>query len=247
MTTKRLITFLCALLCFCLLASACNNQNNALSNYDYTIDMKPYQKFINTQDTQYLVLLNKTHTSNEHYCPPDLVSLDGSITLYGKDVQLRKYPAMATEALIKELHALGYTDIVVTSGYRSYAYQQSLFNTYLENEMAAHPGWTEQQAREYVLTYSAAPGTSEHHTGDVIDLISINYVSLDETFAQNPAYEWLVNNAHHFGFILRYPKDKTHITGYSYEPWHYRFVGVKAATEIYEQGLTLEEYLNELD
>ena len=247
MTTKRLIAFLCPLLCFCLLAGACTDQNDAISDYDYKIDIKPYWKYVNTQQKQYLVLLNKTHTSNEFYAPTDLVKLDGSMTLYGKEITLREYPAKATEALIKELHARGYTDIVVTSGYRSYAYQQSLFNTYIEQEMAAHPDWTRQQAQEEVLTYSAAPGTSEHHTGDVIDLISVNYVSLDETFAQNPAYEWLVNNAHHFGFILRYPSDKTHITGYSYEPWHYRFVGIKAATEMYEQGLTLEEYLNELE
>ena len=101
--------------------------------------------------------------------------------------------------------------------------------------------------RDLVLTYSAAPGTSEHHTGNAIDLISTNYVSLDETFAQNPAYEWLQQNAHRFGFILRYPADKTDITGYSYEPWHYRFVGADAATEIHERGLTLEEYLGILD
>lgn len=247
MKIKHVTALLCLALCFCCLAGACTDANTPTSNYNYNIDMKPYSKYINTTDTQYLVLLNKTHPSGQHYAPSDLVKLDSSMTLYGKEIELRKYPAMATEALIKELHALGYTDIVVTSGYRSYAYQQSLFNTYLEQEMAAHPGWSREQAAEFVATYSAVPGTSEHHTGDVIDLISVNYVSLDETFAQNPAYEWLVNNAHHFGFILRYPEDKTHITGYSYEPWHYRFVGVKAATEIFEQGLTLEEYLGETD
>ena len=244
MRKKLLPVLLCLTLCFCCLASACNN---ATSDYNYKIDMSPYKSYINTTNKEYLVLLNKTHPSGAAYSPPDLVSLDNSLTLYGKDVQLRQYPAKATEALVKELHALGYTDIVVTSGYRSYARQQSLFYTYIEQEMAAHPDWTEKQATDYVLTYSAAPGTSEHHTGDCIDLISTNYVSLDETFAQNPAYAWLVNNAHHFGFILRYPKDKTSITGYSYEPWHYRFVGVKAATEIFEKGLTLEEYLGVLE
>lgn len=215
--------------------------------FEYTINIKPYESYINTENPEYLVLLNKTHTSGEHYCPPDLTRLDSSITLYGKEVQLREYAAKATEALIAELHARGYTDIVVTSGYRSYSYQQSLFNTYIGQEMAAHPDWTEAQAREQVLTYSAAPGTSEHHTGDCIDLISTGNVVLDESFAKNPAYDWLKDNAHHFGFILRYPKNKTKITGYSYEPWHYRFVGIAAATEIYEKGITLEEYLNAVD
>lgn len=246
MSQKRSLAILCLALCFCCLLGACNNQNTA-SDYDYKIDMKPYSKYVNTKDKQYQVLLNKTHPSGEHYAPDDLVKLDSSMTLYGKEVELRKYPAMATEALIKELHARGYTDIVVTSGYRSYSYQQSLFNTYIEDELSKNPDWTREQAKEQVLTYSAAPGTSEHHTGDVIDLISVNYVELDEKFAQNPAYAWLVDNAHHFGFILRYPQDKTDITGYSYEPWHYRFVGVAAATEMYENGQTLEEYLGILD
>jgi D-alanyl-D-alanine carboxypeptidase len=67
---------------------------------------------------------------------------------------------------------------------------------------------------------------------------------LDVSFAQNPAYEWLMANAHHFGFILRYPKEKEKITGYTYEPWHYRFVGVEAASKIHRKGLILEEYLD---
>ena len=234
---KAILLPLCLLFSFSLFAGGCQN---ARKHGDYAV-------YIQTENPEYLVLLNKTHTSGEAYCPPDLTKLDNELTLYGKEIELRLYAAMATEALIKELHAQGYTDIVVTSGYRSYTYQQSLFNTYISQEMAAHPPWTEQQAREYVLTYSAAPGTSEHHTGNAIDLISTNYVALDETFAQNPAYEWLQNNAHRFGFILRYPADKTEITGYSYEPWHYRFVGEKAATEIHKQGITLEEYLGQTD
>jgi LAS superfamily LD-carboxypeptidase LdcB len=76
-----------------------------------------------------------------------------------------------------------------------------------------------------------------------VDLISVRNPVLDASFAENPAYAWLVENAHYFGFILRYPEGKEGTTGYSYEPWHYRFVGVKTAAEIYEKGLTLEEYL----
>ncbi len=229
---KALLLPIC-IMCGMTLAVGCNQDTNS----DY----------INTENTEYLVLLNKTHPSGESYCPPDLTKVDSELTLYGKEVELRLYAAKAAEAMVKEMHAQGYTDIVVTSGYRSYSYQQSLFNTYIGQEKAAHPDWTESQVREYVLTYSAAPGTSEHHTGNAIDLISTNHVSLDETFAQNPAYEWLQNNAHRFGFILRYPADKTDITGYSYEPWHYRFVGANAATEIHERGVTLEEYLGILN
>ena len=230
---KAILLPLC-LVC-CIAVTTCGCKGNEADDY------------IHTENSEYLVLLNKTHTSGEGYCPPDLTKLDSELTLYGKEIELRLYAAKAAEAMIKELHAQGYTDIVITSGYRSYAYQQSLFNTYLGQEAAAHPNWSEQQVREYVLTYSAAPGTSEHHTGNAIDLISTNYVALDETFAQNPAYEWLQQNAHRFGFILRYPADKTDVTGYSYEPWHYRFVGEKAATEMHNRGITLEEYLGILD
>ena len=154
--------------------------------------------------------------------------------------------AMAAEAMVRELQALGYTDIVITSGYRTYQYQQSLFNTYLGNEMAAHPDWTREQCEAEVLTYSARPGESEHQTGLCMDLISTENVVLDESFAQNPVYAWLMENAHFFGFILRYPEGDESITGYSYEPWHYRFVGREAATDIYMNGLTLEEYLGEV-
>ena len=234
---KAILLPLCLLFCMTVASSGCNDNeaNGPASNY------------INTENTEYLVLLNKTHPSGEAYCPPDLTKLDGNLTLYGKEIELRLYAAKAAEAMVKDMHAAGYTDIVVTSGYRSYAYQRSLFNTYIEQERAAHPSWTDEQIRNLVLTYSAAPGTSEHHTGNAIDLISTNYVTLDETFAQNPAYVWLQQNAHLYGFILRYPADKTDITGYSYEPWHYRFVGKQAATEIHERGITLEEYLGQVD
>ena len=151
--------------------------------------------------------------------------------------------ALAAEALIRELHAAGFEDIRITSGYRSYEYQQILFNTYLGNEMKKHPDWTLEQCSAEVLTYSALPGESEHQTGLCLDLISTGNVVLDETFADNPAYAWLTENAHYFGFILRYPKGDEETTGYTYEPWHYRFVGVEAAAAIHRKGITREEYV----
>ena len=87
-------------------------------------------------------------------------------------------------------------------------------------------------------TYSARPGHSEHQTGLAIDVNSIDY-----TFLNTPECEWLAKNAHKFGFIIRYPKGKEAVTGYSYEPWHIRFLGVDTATAVYNSGLCLEEYL----
>lgn len=211
--------------------------------YDYQIDMEKFESAVSADDKAYLILANKQNVLGKNHVPAALSDIPAELTLYGKEVQMESTAALAAEAMVREMRACGFTDIAVTSGYRSYEYQQVLFNTYMGNEMAAHPDWTREQCEAEVLTYSARPGTSEHQTGLCMDLISEKKVVLDESFAQNPAYAWLTENAHHFGFILRYPMDKTETTGYSYEPWHYRFVGVKAATEIHEQGITLEDYL----
>ena len=101
-----------------------------------------------------------------------------------------------------------------------------------------------EDARKVVLSYSAAPGTSEHQTGLCLDFTTTKMQgNLTEKFEEEPAFAWLSQNAYKFGFILRYPQSKVAITGYSYEPWHYRFVGREAATDIYYSGLSLEEYL----
>ena len=212
------------------------------ATYTYRIDIGKYRDALFTTDPAYRVLVNKTYTVDAGYAPMRLSTLDASLTLSGKEVRLESTVALAAEALLRELWAYGWTDILVTSGYRTYSYQSSLFNQYIANERAAHPDWTYEQAVTQVLTYSARPGTSEHQTGLCMDLIvgGANPV-LDESFADHACYRWLV--AHKFGFILRFPKGKETVTGYSYEPWHYRFVGVEAATEIYRRGITLEQYL----
>ena len=227
-----------------ILAALLSSCAGRLPDYDYSIDMNAYKNAVTVTGKAYLKLTNKENPLDSDYVPDSLVALPTELTLYGKEVKMEETAVLAAEALVRELHARGYTDIVITSGYRSYEYQQILFNTYLGEVMAAHPGWTQAQCEAEVLTYSARPGESEHQTGLCMDLISIRNVELDESFAQNPAYAWLIENAHYFGFILRYPKDGTDSTGFSYEPWHYRFVGVKAATAIYKKGITLEEYLD---
>lgn len=242
MPTTRTRTVIAALTLAAALFTSCGGTQS--DDYDYQIDMTDYESAVTADGKAYLLLVNKQNPLGENYVPERLSVLDPSLTLYGKEIQLESTVALAAEALLLELHACGYTDIRITSGYRSYRYQQSLFNTYLGNEMAAHPDWTQAACEARVLTYSARPGQSEHQSGLCMDLISTENMVLDESFADNPAYAWLVENAHHFGFILRYPEGGTEITGYSYEPWHYRFVGVKAATEMHEKGLILEEYRN---
>jgi len=114
------------------------------------------------------------------------------------------------------------------SGFRSYNQQASLFQNYVRKD-----------GFEKALTYSARPGYSEHQTGLGFDLTHRN----GKLLGSNRTSKWLENNAHKYGFIIRYPEGKTHITGYMYEPWHIRYVGVKVATDIFEKNLTLEEYL----
>ncbi len=195
------------------------------------------------RNSPYLLLANKQHPPGEGYAPASTAAVPAELTLNGKLVELESTVQAAAVALMRDLHAHGYTDIVVTSGYRTYAYQQSLFRTYMGQEQGRHPDWTQAQCEAEVLTYSARPGTSEHQTGLCLDLISREHVSLDESFAENPVYAYLLANAYRFGFILRYPKGKEAITGYTYEPWHYRYVGVEEAERIHDSGLTLEEYL----
>lgn len=118
-------------------------------------------------------------------------------------------------------------DIYISSGFRSYSDQDRIYNNY-----ASYDGY------EAADRYSARPGHSEHQTGMAFDLNTI-----DESFAYTAEGEWVKENCHKYGFIIRYPEGKEEITGYMYEPWHVRYIGIEKATEVYESGLTLEEFL----
>lgn len=119
-------------------------------------------------------------------------------------------------------------NIPLISGFRSYSRQQTLYNNYVARDGQA-----------LADTYSARPGHSEHQTGLAFDV-----GKLDDNYGSTPAGIWLKENCHKYGFIIRYPKGKESITGYQYEPWHIRYLGVEHATKIMNQNITLEEYLN---
>lgn len=125
-------------------------------------------------------------------------------------------------------------EIVAFSTYRSYEYQSTLYNRYVEKD-----------GKDNADRYSARPGYSEHQTGLAFDVGEKGKENLwlTEEFGETDAGKWLMENAHKYGFILRYPKGKEPITGYMYESWHYRYLGVELATKVKESGLTLEEYL----
>ncbi len=117
-------------------------------------------------------------------------------------------------------------NIYISSGFRSYSLQNSIYSRYCAED-----------GKALADRYSARPGHSEHQTGLAIDLNTIS-----QSFANTAAGHWIASHCHEYGFILRYPEGKEHITGYMYEPWHIRYVGVEAACKIAESGLCLEEY-----
>ena len=233
---------------------------------NYTYSTKVMESVLTTGlHSDYLLLVNKKTPLGESYVPPSLVTLQTGITYGGKSIELNSRAADALYLMLQEMKAAGVTDIKVTSAYRSYQYQTSLFNQYLNDETQgissdayACLGYDYIQknyvsrgvdvlsaadAKTVVLSYSAYPGTSEHQSGLCVDFMTSTMTDLDLSFERTQAFAWLSQNAYRFGFILRYPKGKEGITGYTYEPWHYRFVGREAATDIYMGKITLEEYL----
>ncbi len=148
--------------------------------------------------------------------------------------------ADALNRMLSDCAAAGHST-TIASGYRTQADQEWLFqrkvNYYLDL------GYSQSNAKTEAAKTIAIPGTSEHQLGLAVDISDVSYPYLDDAQADTPAQQWLMAHCHEYGFILRYPKDTTHITGIIYEPWHYRYVGVDIATEIMEKGITLEEYL----
>ena len=191
------------------------------------------------------ILVNKNNPLGDAYVPEGLFSLNdiGCPTAQNRELQLESNAAHSLLAMMNDMHKEISDDerIVVTSAYRSYEYQVKIFEKYTADLMKQ--GLTVEQAEAELVKTSARPGESEHQTGLCVDLIEQHKINLDVTFEDTQAFAWLTNNAHRYGFILRYPSDKTEITGYDYEPWHYRFVGVDAATVIHQDSLCLEEYL----
>ena len=130
----------------------------------------------------------------------------------------------------------------ICSAFRAWETQEYLYQNKIQRVMSEE-GLPEDQAAVEAGTVVAVPGTSEHQIGLALDIVSSEYMNLDEKQMETEDQQWLMENSWKYGFILRYPLDKSDITGIIFEPWHYRYVGKEAAKEIYEQDITLEEYL----
>lgn len=183
------------------------------------------------------VLVNKQRNLPSTYIPEDLVTLnDVPTVLENPEVnQLRSAAYEALKELFKAAKEEAGYELFARSGYRSYNTQTSLYSSYVDN-----------YGQEAADKYSAKPGQSEHQTGLAIDITceALNY-RLDDTFADTDEGKWVSENAHRFGYIIRYPKGKEDITGYLYEPWHIRYLGTELAEEVFESGLTLEEFFQQ--
>ena len=174
------------------------------------------------------VLVNKFNYLESNYIPNNLVKTNeySKNNLYLNKEAYEAFKNMARDASINNLN------LRIISAYRSYEYQENLYNKYLQND-----------TKKNVDTYSARKGHSEHQTGLAVDLD--NEKSLYTDFENTDEFLWLKDNCYKYGFILRYPENKEHITGYMYEPWHYRYIGIKESTYIHNNNLTYEEYYYE--
>ncbi|UVI33446.1 M15 family metallopeptidase [Paenibacillus spongiae] len=190
-----------------------------------------------TNPSSPLVLVNKQRNLPPTYEPEDLIipEVDFSFTGYHPKKQLRKPAAEALEKLFHKAKE-NEIDLKAVSGYRSYETQYAIFNHY-----------SEEVGEDAANKWSALPGQSEHQTGLAIDVSSssVGY-DLIPSFGDSKEGKWLSENAAEFGFILRYPKQQEEITGYSYEPWHLRFIGVELAKIITEQNRTLEDVFSKI-
>ena len=155
----------------------------------------------------------------------------------GKELQTEAAQSFAAMQAAAQLEGVS---LILQSGYRSVEYQQGLFDQQVEKMIKT--GLDEEQAREQAKTVVAVPGYSEHNTGYAADILTESYRIMDSGFADTDAYAWLVKHAAEYGFIERYPEDKSAITGIIFEPWHWRYVGAENAAAIQASGLCLEEF-----
>ena len=160
----------------------------------------------------------------------------------GLRVDARIYDDLS--AMLSDCRKAGLSPLVC-SAYRSQETQTRLYRNKISRLRAA--GYTAEKAVQEAGRWVAVPGTSEHQTGLAVDLVAASYQILDQKQEQTAEQKWLVEHCWEYGFILRYPTDKSEITGIGYEPWHYRYVGKTAAAAIHDSGLCLEEYLQQLE
>lgn len=173
-----------------------------------------------------LILVNKYYYLDKSFAPEDIVEVSNWYCYGENEIRkevYEKFRSMYNDGLKDNVK------LIINSSYRTYDHQETLWNSY-----------SNSKGEEWADSIAARPGYSEHQTGLTLDITSKD--GKMDTFDQSEEFKWLEKNAHKYGFILRYPKGKEEITGYSYESWHYRYVGEEIASKIKELGITYDEY-----
>ena len=208
-----------------------DSKENYTDNITYVnigLDKDYYTDTVKEENTDdILILVNKYHVLDSKYVPKDLEKIANKYN-HGNNNLMRK---VAKDAFERMCEAALKDNITIYSGsaYRSYNYQLNLYNRYVAAD-----------GKKIAETYAARPGHSEHQTGLATDIMNAKLEFISEN---DKEYTWLVNNSYKYGFILRYPKDKEDVTGYMYEEWHYRYIGIDTATKVYNSKLTYDEYI----
>ena len=181
-----------------------------------------------------LILVNGEHPLPDDFEIPELTQLRN-----GHAIDTRAYPSL--QRMMDAARAEGLQPLICSS-FRTRDKQEELFTNKVQSYL--NQGYSQTEAEEKASRWVARPDTSEHQAGLAVDIVDVNYQSLEEQQQETPVQIWLMEHCAEYGFILRYPADKSDLTGVGYEPWHYRYVGEAAAKEIMEQNICLEEYIS---
>ncbi len=193
------------------------------------LDDEFYTNTEKTDDTLgKFVILNKHYYSDENYKGLNLIDIDSEYNLYNTSFKLSKECYEAFLKMYNDAKEQGYA-FKINSAYRSY-----------EKQIKIYQGWVNKDGVKQADTYSARAGFSEHQTGYAFDVR--DYPFTNDDYSKTKSFTWVSENAYKYGFIIRFPKDKEYITGYQYEPWHYRYCGIECATYIHDNNITFEEY-----
>lgn len=203
---------------------------------DIDLETTKVNSLLNNDDNRLYELVNKDNILQENYTPSNLVYPKVNCVISGKDNRnlMRREAATALEEMFNGARKDN-IELYLNSAFRAYLTQKAVYDA--GGEKNTNNG-------EYI----AKPGESEHQTGLAVDISSkrVNY-KLDEDFANTREGKWLQENSYKYGFILRYPKDKEAITGYNYEAWHYRYVGIELAKYLHENNVTLDEVYSKIN
>lgn len=249
---------LCAILLFVIMISKMKAYDNKkedgvitmAESYDYTVDNFEEETGENTREDS-----KDTFSGNVRNRDNSLLVLVNKLYKLPDDYHVALHELnngeMVAECMYEDLKAMWFDgeeqnpgfSYNVCSGYRTAEKQERLLKQEIEDNI--NIGMSEEEAEADALLTVAPSGYSEHETGLAVDIVSENNQMLDDTQELTPENQWLQEHCYEYGFILRYPKGKETVTGYSYESWHFRYVGKEAAKEIHDRGITLEEYLAE--